>query len=203
MIARLNVAKVAVGAFIVPWLNRRYLVRALAVPMALIAGFALAWFYAAEQLPRFAAWIASIAYFGLFAVFAVICHRLVLLDSPRVARDSRVQWSLREMKFLGWMIAVYLTSAVVIVVPLMLVGNIAVNMNGDPRNAFEWLGLVAKVPATYVFARLCVLFPATAIDRDVTIKWAWNLTANNGWRITLLVGALPWLISHALDLLYR
>ncbi len=47
------------------------------------------------------------------------------------------------------------------------------------------------------------MFPAVAVSKQVSLKWAWNLSKGNGWRLAILVGVLPWLISHALDLLYR
>jgi hypothetical protein len=67
----------------------------------------------------------------------------------------------------------------------------------------EWGMHVVKIPALYVFARLCVLFPAAALDRNPTLRWAWDLTRRNGLRLMVVVGVLPWLFSNLVYYLYR
>jgi hypothetical protein len=62
------------------------------------------------------------------------------------------------------------------------------------------IGFVLMIPGDYVMARLAVLLPATAIDERHTMRWAWDITANNGWRLTVVVALLPMLLDtlHAL-----
>jgi hypothetical protein len=202
--AQLDVGKVALGAFLVPWWNRGAFGKALAIPLLLLVTLTLSWYYGAEHLPEFSNWALYLVYGALFALFAVTCHRLVLLDPKIVASRLAPRWSWRETRFFLWMGAVWLISAAVTFALTTLMLNVWVPWVGEPnRTWFEWTVFVAKVPAFYVFARFCLVFPATAVDRRVDLRWAWRLTENNGWRLVLLVGVLPWLISQALALLYR
>jgi len=101
------------------------------------------------------------------------------------------------------MVAVWLMSAAVLFGLATLMLNLWLPLVDEPKSTwFEWTSFAAKVPAFYLFARLCLIFPATAVDRKVDVKWAWRQTANNGWRLVLLVGVLPWVISRAVGLLY-
>jgi membrane-anchored glycerophosphoryl diester phosphodiesterase (GDPDase) len=67
----------------------------------------------------------------------------------------------------------------------------------------EWMSEAAKILALYVSARLSLVFPATAIDKRPDLKWSWNLTRNNGWRMVVVVGVLPWVIGMIVGVLYR
>ena len=49
--------------------------------------------------------------------------------------------------------------------------------------------------AIYFLARCSLVFPATAIDRSVGLKWSWRLSAGNGWRLVIIAGALPWVLA--------
>jgi hypothetical protein len=102
------------------------------------------------------------------------------------------------------MFAVWLISATVVLVVTTLSFNLLIPFAGDPNDTWiRLVVLVAKIPALYLFARLCLVFPATAVDRRVNLKWAWRLTENNGWRLVLIVAVLPWIISQVVSVLYR
>jgi hypothetical protein len=139
----------------------------------------------------------------LFTLFAVTCHRLVLLDTESVAQRWRPAWSRRETRFFLWIAALWLTCIAVMWVILALAMNIWTYIGGSPEDWFELMVLAVKIAALYVFARLCMLFPATAVDRKVTWRWSWDLTRDNGWRLFIIVGGLPLLSWHAVGLLHR
>ena len=107
MTRRLDLGKVIAGAFLVPWWRRRAFARALAIPLALIIAYCVACSYAWPQLPQFALWLAWPLYGLLFSLFAVTCHRLVLLDAEEVAKRWRPSWSWRETRFFLWMASVW------------------------------------------------------------------------------------------------
>ena len=67
----------------------------------------------------------------------------------------------------------------------------------------DWLWFFASTPALFLSARICLVFPATAVGRKVDLQWAWNLSASNGWRLVLVVDLLPWLIAQILGVLSR
>ena len=62
---------------------------------------------------------------------------------------------------------------------------------------------LAYIPILYVFSRLSVLYPAIALDQGINARWAWQSTARNGWRLTLIVGVLPWILFYLVNLLLR
>ena len=53
----------------------------------------------------------------------------------------------------------------------------------------------------YVFSRLVPMLPATAIDYDPDIYWAWDVSSGNGWRLVLIICALPFLTGALVSLL--
>lgn len=189
----LDVGKVIVGAFLVPWWQRREFARALAFPLAAMAVLMLGWYFTSDNLPAWAMWLVCLAYGALFTIFAVACHRLVLLDPRRV----RPGWSWREFRFVFWLLGVYLVYLAV----WLPVWTVMVNVTHDMPP--DWTRQPAVIPALYVVARLSLVLPAVALDRDVSFKWAWTLTRGNGWRLVVVVGVLPWAISQLLGLLYR
>lgn len=208
MTAQLNVAKVALGAFLIPWWNRAAFGRALVIPLAVLVTFTLSWYFAGEHLPMpdVTSWVLYVAYWFLFVPFAVTSHRLVLLDAQTIASRMVPRWSWRETRFFLWMAAVGLIFAGMVygVATFLLSLWMPWMPEIEPNSTwFQWSVVAAKLPAFYVFGRLCLIFPATAVDRKVDLKWAWASTRKNGWRLVLIVGVLPWLVSSAVTLLYR
>jgi len=71
------------------------------------------------------------------------------------------------------------------------------------KNLIEYAILLASIPAMYVMARLSLVFPATAIDKGIRLKQSWEITRDNGWRLTLIVFLYPWLINLVVWFLLR
>ena len=175
------------------------------MPLLLIVVLTLSWYYASEYLSELVKWGSYLVYVALFVVLAVTCHRLVLLDSQGLAFRYKISWSSRETRFFIWALGVGCIFVVLVAVLAGFVLNALVGQwISDPNSIWPKLVLfAAKVPAFYVCARCSPVFPAIAVNRQVNLKWAWNLSKNNGWRLVVLVAVLPWFTSHALDLFYR
>jgi hypothetical protein len=204
MTPRLDLAKVIAGAFLVPWWHRKAFARALAVPLALMVAFTVFWYQVVPDLPQYALWLAWAFYGALFSLFAVICHRLVLLDAETVARRWAPRWSWRETRFFLWIVKLYVIALAAIWLFMLVFVNLWMWFVGDLGQWTEWMLYLMKIPAIYVFGRLCLLFPATAVDAPApTLRWSWDLTRRNGWRLMIIVGGLPFVISCAIDLIYR
>ena len=190
---------------LIPWQRRSAFVAALAVPLALLAGLSLAWYFSAELLRGVEGWWLFFVHCGLFAVFftlfAVTCHRLVLLQPGWRGRMPVPPWSRREARFFFWVVTLWIVYLVVWWLGLLVAGNIS------PRDSLQaWFDVIefaASLPALYVVARLSLVFPATAIDQPAGLKWAWRTSRGNGWRLVVVVAVVPWLLSHLVGLLYR
>ena len=205
---RLDVAKVVYGAFLVPWINRQSFARALAIPVGILATLTLCSYYLGGHVPQAFHWLLYVAYWMVFTLFAVTCHRLVLLDSARIGVEWLPHWSRRQTRFLLWFVAVWLIFGLVMWPLWTVLGNLLHRIPGPwqslhVKEQWDWAFRVSVVPAFYIFGRLCVIFPATALDRVVNLRWAWQVTRKNGLRLLLVAGALPWVMSQVVDLVYR
>jgi len=209
MTNRLDVGKVVYGAFFVPWTHRKAFARALVVPLAALATLALCSYYLSGHVPTSVHWLLYAIYWLVFMLFAVTCHRLVLLDTAQISQQWLPHWSKRQTRFLVWFVAVWGFCFFLAAWPVMTVlANLMLHVPGPWRDlaledSAQWAFQVSHVASFYLMARLCVIFPATALDQDVNLRWAWKLTRKNGWRLVLVVGALPWILSHMVDFVYR
>ncbi|MGH8669065.1 MAG: hypothetical protein ACREUN_09835 [Burkholderiales bacterium] len=206
MTAPLDLGKVIAGAFLVPWWRRKAFARALAIPVALMVALsAVFYYYAITQVPWYAALMTNVLYGLFFTLFAVTCHRLVLLDPESVAREPRLRWTRRETRFFLWVVAGWLVILALMLPLLTVVLGVWATASGSPGDGPEWVYGVAQLPLLYLLGRLCILFPATAVDRDppADLRWAWRLTSGNGWRLLVIVGLLPWLLSWLVHFVHR
>jgi len=132
----------------------------------------------------------------VFTVFAVTCHRILLLEESSISKYIYFRWTMRETKFLGWTIVTYLCLGAIITVTGTSVFALVQALDGwVEKSSLQLLPFLPLIPGLYVLSRLSVLLPATAIDENHNLSWAWQMTKRNGWRLLLLVGILPFLIS--------
>lgn len=195
-------------ALAIPWRRRADFVRALAVPFALLAAFYVGWYFLQPKIGEMAGWTFALAYWGVFAalftLFAVACHRLVLLDSRPLRRVPPPSWTRREGRFFLFVLGLWIVYLVVWWVVMAVAANVWPRVSGDMSTAsLKVIELAGKLPALYVIARLSLVFPATAIDRNASLRWAWRLSRGNGWRLVVVVTVLPWLLFYLFGLLYR
>jgi hypothetical protein len=193
-------------ALLVPWRRRNEFAWSLAVPLALLAGLSLAWYFAGDLVRQAQGWwlflLYCIPFAMFFTLFAVTCHRLVLLAPRRLHRIQTPRWSARESRFLFWVVTLWAIYLVVWWVGMLLAANTWWR-GGDLVAWTKVIEFVASVPALYLTARLSLVFPATAIDQAAGLKWAWRTSRGNGWRLVVVITVLPWLASHLVGLLYR
>jgi len=191
----LPVTKIILGAFLIPWQKRVRMLQALIFPLTGLAAMAVLSAYVEQRF--------TIVYILIFTVFAVICHRLILLGDDAVPTYGFSKWTRRETRFFGWLLGIYLIFAVA----AMLIGAIGltliVNLIEGFEESFYWIMWILSAPGLYVFARLSLVLPATAIDNRPNLAWSWGLSSNNGWRLVIVVGVLPWLMAMLQWLLLR
>ena len=81
--------------------------------------------------------------------------------------------------------------------------NLASSSHNLTADNFNWVKLIIMLPFGYFVGRLSLVLPATAVDVPTSFRWSWQATKNNGVRMLVLIGVLPWLTTILLDLLWR
>src|SRR5256712_12689332 len=199
---RLPVVATIKKAFLVVWQKRLAVCRAL-----IVTGLVLAALNVAQRhfLIGFG-WVSlvlanAILYWVVFTLFAITCHRIVLLGDTSVPEYGLRSWTSREARFFGWGAVVFLY-VLLIVVPVILVAVGAACAGIQFSKGYEkYWGLLAAVPAMYVVARLAVLFPATAVGERRSTDWAFKTTAKNGWRLVITTSLIPAALGFAISAL--
>ena len=213
---KLPIIKIIAGAFIIPWYNKGRFSRALALPTLVLVAILAIWMQLGSKMPALN-WMFLLLYWLAFSIFAVTCHRLILIVDHNSKNQFHISLSRREFRFLLRLIAVYLVMGIILAVFMTILMNMSsggaetvLNSGSGEReiervnqDAFEWFKTLAYIPALYVVGRISLVFPSTAIDRDMGIKWSWQITKGNGLRMFVIVGILPWLLSILLGLLWR
>lgn len=145
-------------------------------------------------------------YFVVVTLFAVCTHRVILMGDDSVPKFGLFRWTMRETRFLGWTLLIGFCMALI---PLS-VGAVAAIANGaldvfdgkdiaeiefNPFSVSTLVILPLLIPAIYIPSRWALLLPATAVGERHGIRWAWQATEYNGWRMVALVVILPVLLA--------
>jgi membrane-anchored glycerophosphoryl diester phosphodiesterase (GDPDase) len=203
---RLPAMKVIIGAFLMTWALRKKLALALIYPSICLVLLTLVPYFSGNQLSTPVSWLVDLFYLMISCIFAVTCHRIVLLDAPSSFRSS-LHWTRRETRFLGWalLIAMFFVLAIFILITFATLSGVNISAIKDPGNngALTAVLILMAIPVVYVSARLSLIFPATALDRKHDLRWAWKQSHGNGWRLAIVVGGLPFIFSQLLGLFIR
>ena len=196
--------KIIAAAVYFVWSYRAEFLKAISVPMLILVVVWGVWLTFTKELPLFVSWLFALLFGLSFSFLAVTCHRLVLVSSGDRFKPYQARWGFRELRFMGWLIAIYVIKALVVLIILRIIldaGGKLVGM-GDGELSY-WSKQLLAIPGLYVLARLSLTLPATAIDRRVGLKWSWVNTRGNGWRIFVVVGLFPLLMELLFDLVAR
>lgn len=206
-VTHLPVFKILLGALALCWIQKQKLVQGLAGTALLIIAFQMGWHFMQASLGGIAAIGFMLVSLLLHSKFAVICHRLILVEYDSSAKTILpFSWSDRETRFFGWMISIYflvsVASIIIIVVPFSLFSqSLPEATRNNPNLLLPYAILFIAPLVTWLLARLSPIFPAVATDRSENISWAWKLTRSNNLQITIIVGLLPWISGIASYLL--
>lgn len=208
VIYKLPVINIIIEAFWVPWKYKLQFFNMLALPMILVVGITSIWSEIAIENRSFNL-ILYLIYVLSISFFAIKCHRFILISHKVKAPSINFSMLKRVIAFFIWLIIVYIVAGITLAVLLTLAmntfsdGELMKTSHQFTDKNFSWLKLVIMLPAGYVLARLSLVFPAIAIDERTSMKWSWKVSQNNGIRMLVLIGALPWILTIFLDLLWR
>jgi hypothetical protein len=208
MPAPLPVFKIILGAFVFLWNKKLRFLRALLIPVMVIFAIGIFPYFISFKtyLEDFSSSIfipitigVAIINYAAYILFAITCHRLVLMKNTSVPAYGMLCWSRREWWFLAYFILLPFVYLLSMALNLMAHGllkefNVQIEnlqiifLKGD---GIFLLMLLAALPSVYIVSRFSLLFPATAVDRDVDVDWAWKISKKNGWQLTVIIGLLP------------
>jgi hypothetical protein len=210
-VAKLRVVKILFDAFTLVWFRRKDFMRALWLPFLLMIALTATVSFSEPNLPTSLRWISLAAYYFLVVLFAVKCHRVVLLDRVNTQEWEVPKWSWRETRFLVWcglfVVIAGMSWMVCATIVGIVVGNITTPLLGlGDLKSTTWTVIgeyVMKLVYAYIFARLSVMLPAIATDKKLIFQQAVKITSGNGWRLLIIVIVLPWAIHVTLSSLIR
>lgn len=180
-------------------MNRLSLFKGLGPTAITIILINMIWQSMHKQFPDSAGVIFWLISMILYVKFAVICHRLVLLDFGTAKKIQwPVSWTDRESKFFARLLMVYfivtIGSILIVMFPFMSFSQyIPESARQNPAELLPYAALFVGLPATYILGRLSLIFPAAALDVQHRLSWAWSISKVNGLRLMVIVGLLPWL----------
>jgi hypothetical protein len=196
--------KVIAAAVFFAWTNKAELLRAISVPTLVLVVIWGVWLYLSDGLPPFLSWILFLAYGLSFSLFAVTCHRLILVDLADRYKPLNAAPGYRELKFLVWVTVIYAIKWILENITMIFAQYVSGGVFVESGVGIAaWIEPILSIPALYVFARLSLSFPAAAIDRNSGPRWSWIRTQGNGWRIFVVVGLFPWLAGMAFRFMWR
>jgi len=71
-------------------------------------------------------------------------------------------------------------------------GFVATPESGGTMDQRNQILSILSLPLYYLVSRWSLVFPSSAIGmRRMSLRWSWQLSAGNGWRLTLLIGLPP------------
>ena len=60
--------------------------------------------------------------------------------------------------------------------------------------------VLASIGAAWLFARICLLFPAIAVDGNSSLAEAWRLSRGNAWRLAVITSLMPIVLLIGVEL---
>jgi len=193
---KLPVLKVLAQAFVVPWELRVELIKKVSVPILFLIGIGYIEKYSNGIYDYLFAFIGYLAYVFL----AVTCHRIIILGTSSVPIFGVRKWTMRETRFFGWLVGLYIMIGFMIFSIAALPSVIIPLFEGGAMYLVIPISIISALPGVYVLSRLSLIFPATSVDEEVNIKWAWDISRTNGWRLAVIVCALPAAAGYMQDI---
>ena len=214
---QLPLTKIIIGAFLVPWWNRQHFLSALALPTLLLACIWGIWTLFPQGESILASWSFALIYSFGACIFAVTCHRLILIENNQYGEHFKLRITNREFKFAVFLIGVYILFSLAHVIPMTFVVNVFSEVIFDNVQVIEGnsgkssesnsilaiVQFITSLPAIYILGRFSLVFPAIAVDEKCTLKQSWIHTKNNGLKMFVIVGVMPWVLGYILSLLWR
>lgn len=142
--------------------------------------------------------------FPLYALFATVVHRVVLLGEHSLPNRWGIFWTERETRFLGWLIGVWFLYFA-LSLPTWMLG--LVFSEAAPGLDVGWIAtILSYILVAYFQGRFSLVLPATAIDKRSNFSEAWAMSHGKGMMIALalvipamILIPVEWVLYGAVD----
>jgi len=145
-------------------------------------------------------WILMLLLYIMLTLTAIISiHRIYLSTQYKLQQRDSWGQAKRLLRLILWQILITFFT-MLIVSPLLVTTAVGVMFNLSTKSGlnpyFMVFFAISALIASYVMTRFSLAIPAVTCDqKEISIHWAWQLSSGNGWRLSLLVWALPIAVS--------
>lgn len=177
--------------------RRSRLIRSIALP-ALAISFLSIYIWSSSDPTEEPASLIIVIFLELlsgvyYAFLAVSCHRVFLDDADEPTMIEGISLGHRQLRYIFKAIVVLIPFAVSLVLfaILMVFGFMyieSVAMSELEQTAMAWAVLI---PIQYFSSRISLILPAAALNKNLSIASAWELSRGNGWRMTAVILFAP------------
>lgn len=140
-------------------------------------------YLAAEGLRSMAIWLLKLP---VYVLFAVSCHRVIILGRSYLPSASGVYWTMRETVFLGWTIGLGLLAATL---SLLIAFVRLLLRDWADMPTVTWItDLTLYLFAAYFLMRFALVLPAAALEHRLSFADSWAATRGNGLVLAFAIG---------------
>ena len=132
----------------------------------------------------------------LYALFATVVHRVVLLGEQSLPNRWGIFWTERETRFLGWLIGIWFLH-VALSFPTGIIA-VAFSMAFTGWDGAWVATILGYLVAAYFDGRFGLVLPATAIDRRSSFRESWAMSRGKGMMIAMAL-VVPAIISMPVE----
>ena len=127
----------------------------------------------------------------LYAVFATVVHRVILLGEHSLPHPWGLFWTERETRFLGWLFGIWLLYAALAIPQGFIRALFSPTEDGMD---LAWIGtILSYIVVAYFYGRFALVLPATAVDRRSDFRHSWYMSRGHGMTIAMAL-VLPAMI---------
>lgn len=203
MQAKLPVKKILMSAITLPVLYYRQLLQ-IGWPLILVTALSVVVEHLNlggedSYLDEGISFISGAATLVVLVMAVVGCHRLFIFAQKEKNEYKFNEWTGNEIRYAGWWILIGIGSSFValpLILLVFLLGYGGLDIDIENTNHAIAVASVIGIPVYYFVSRWSMVLPASATDlhgKDLT--WSWRLSSNNGWRLTVLIGIIPFSVE--------
>jgi hypothetical protein len=196
------------GAFVLPARHAGELFRAASLPLLALIAVTLLGEFQPTTSNQFLAWIPYLVYVAVFSWLAVTVHRLVLLDAGSSSQHFNAEaWKRVGVYFVAFAFIgiLFLFIKFLLFNVIGIVSGISYVPTGEQPNLVprQWLGIASSLAALLGVSPFVMVLPAIATDRGHEISESRRISRGNLWRLAVVFGVFPWVLSLLNGLLFR